>query len=108
MSARKKILHLPRLLNPIPTTKKNSRGGSMIDPKNKCSVPSCDGVKRQAGLCDAHVNRKRKGLPMDPPIRRVKPTRKVGHMRGWIICRCGDDVQLTGLMEHLKRCPAET
>lgn len=80
----------------------------MIDPKNKCSIVTCDGVKRRRGLCDAHLNRARKGLPMEPPIKRTPVVRKRVYMRGVVNCRCGANVQLQDLGEHLKRCPAET
>lgn len=45
---------------------------------------------------------------MEPPIKRTPVVRKRVYMRGVVNCRCGANVQLQDLGEHLKRCPAET
>lgn len=35
-----------------------------------CSVPGCERTHRVRGLCGSHDNRRRKGTPLEPPLRR--------------------------------------
>ena len=39
----------------------------------KCSQPTCNNPSQARGLCHAHYYRKRHGIDMDPPIKKMVP-----------------------------------
>lgn len=46
----------------------------------KCSVDGCDNPHKGHGLCHAHLWRRRRGLALEPPVRKRRPRKYQNHL----------------------------
>jgi len=59
-----------------------ARSTTFVSVPASCSVTGCDRPRKSNGLCNAHDHRRRRGTPLDTPLRQYR-------LKGCAVAGCG-------------------